>query len=1051
MREIHNFAECLRSLEEDELMAYVGKSTWTKGVNLAHHDRVVHPHFDESGTLIGRVQDSGLSYKTSVTYESERWDMTCACTIGRDCKHAVAIIVAMRALLLEEENDDAPWRQALQTLTGETSSEGENLALLVDAHDPHQPIWVTPMRAGTRVTWTHKRAGWQDLTSVQWASVTDGINPQHLQLIREGYRISRQSHPGQLPGEVSLESLGQQAHRWLTQLHQAGVQLLASTDPVTVLHIDPSTWDIDFDATLGEEGLRLKMIARNGDTTVLNPRMNTETSLLILDGGTRIARVHSAAKMNELPEGGVIHIPRKDVGEFRSTWLPRLRRQYAIVSSDKTMDTLLEQPARIIATVRLEGTRNVVVRWWGEYVIDGHHVRSPLSKVLDDLEIAQLRHEIDTVGARLLKDRWVRPPRPLTCAPWEAPHFLSTIVPQMRHRGLEWDIAPEVDGIDIADDAMTVTAQLKEGKADWFDLQVNIEIAGQHIRIKDLLTALAAGEEYMDINGTWVHLDSERIHDLKNMMDEVLSTAAEDPQDEHLRLNLLHVGLWEELEQRVDRVEAARSWQEKISVLHDEAEETFALPHDMRAQLRPYQHEGYAWLVHRARMGLGGILADDMGLGKTLQILTLISHIAQSHSATQENGHVAPILVVVPTSVQSTWKHEAHKFFPSLRVQLVAETAKRRGRSIEEIAREADVIVTTYTIIRLEAHSWAELEFSGLIIDEAQAVKNPKTAIHRALERIRTPWCFAVSGTPVENSLTDLWSILSLATPGLLPDWETFHAQYRKPIEHEGSVRALRQLQRLISPFMLRRTKEEVTTELPDKVESIVEIELGEEHRRIYDQYLTRQRAKILSLLDDYSYHRIDVLAAITRLRQLALDPILVDKNYEHVGSAKVEYLADQLAQIVPRGHRALVFSQFTSFLERIHHTLTRRGISVVQLDGSTRNREKVMTQFREGEAQVFLISLKAGGTGLTLTEADYVYIMDPWWNPAAEAQAVDRAHRIGQTKKVNVYRFVASGTIEQKVVALQERKRQLVTSVIDGTENTARLSVADLRALLQE
>lgn len=237
--------------------------------------------------------------------------------------------------------------------------------------------------------------------------------------------------------------------------------------------------------------------------------------------------------------------------------------------------------------------------------------------------------------------------------------------------------------------------------------------------------------------------------------------------------------------------------------------------------------------------------------------------------------------------------------------------------------------------------------------------------------------------------------------------------------------------------------------DLPDKVVDVVRVDLGQEHRRIYDQHLARERARILDLLSDMDANRMSVLSSITRLRQLALDPALVGESYAHVGSAKIEYLADRLDEIVPLGHRALVFSQFTSFLARIRHVLERRGVLVAQLDGSTRDRDSVIESFRSGRAQVFLISLKAGGSGLTLTEADYVYVMDPWWNPAAEEQAIDRAHRIGQTKKVNVYRLVAADTIEAKVVELQDRKRQLISSVMSGTGTGARLSAADFRGLL--
>jgi len=434
-----------------------------------------------------------------------------------------------------------------------------------------------------------------------------------------------------------------------------------------------------------------------------------------------------------------------------------------------------------------------------------------------------------------------------------------------------------------------------------------------------------------------------------------------------------------------------------------------------------------------------------MGLGKTVQILSAVAALHAQAPASES----FPVLVVAPTSVVGVWIDQARTFTPQLRVRVVSETAARRGTTIAQEVEEADVVVTSYTLARLEGEQWKDVRLGGVIIDEAQAVKNPRTATYRVLRDLEAPWKLAVSGTPIENSLSDLWSLLSLTCPGLLPPWETFQQRVRKPIENGADPALLARLTAYVSPFVLRRTKEEVAPDLPDKIVDIVRVDLGKEHRHIYDQYLARERARILDLLRDVDANRMSVLASITRLRQLALDPALVESSYAHVGSAKIEYLADRLDEIVPLGHQALVFSQFTSFLERIRHVLERRGISVVQLDGSTRGRAEVIEQFRSGRAQVFLISLKAGGSGLTLTEADYVYVMDPWWNPAAEEQAIDRAHRIGQTKKVNVYRMVATDTIEAKVVELQDRKRQLISSVMNGTGTGARLSEADLRGLL--
>ncbi|WP_165214542.1 DEAD/DEAH box helicase [Schaalia sp. ZJ1691] len=1054
-----NFTERIRTLSDADLMAQVGPATWAKGLKTWRSGAVVDPQFDESGSLIGRIRESGLSYKATIIDVQGRMDMTCACRIGRDCHHCVALVLAMRDLYEQEEDQELTWKTVLNEILGDSPTEGESLAVLVDAHDPNQPIWLTPLRPGMRVAWSPKRASWPDLTSTQWESVTEGINPTHLALIREGYRLSRESNTWQSRGEVSLESLGRHGLAWLRRLHRAGVHLLADTDPLTYLTLDPTTWDLDLDAAVSDDGLHLNPIARNGETHLTTPRIVTQCSMLVLDGGTRLAEINGASTLEHFPDGGRLTIPAEDLAEFRASWLPRLRRIYSVTSRDGSFDHLSDTLPHVVATVRCDGSQTIAVRWWVEYSLGKVTSRVPAHKVREDAHVAEIFQRIDARGQTLSDPLWHRPPGVIRFPAWRTPKFLHDVVEYIDDPDLVWDIADEVKVIDVDDHATTISLDITSADSDWFDLRVQVELAGQPIPMTQLLTALAQGEEYLEIQGRWIRLEGERITALKSLLDEVLALTG-DEDEGPIRLSALHVGIVDELEDIADTTNAVQQWRERIeSLTRTDHSSDIDVP-QCRATLRPYQIDGHTWLAERSRLGLGGILADDMGLGKTLQVLALIASMKEAgekdsaSSRASESASVSrarPVLVVAPTSVVSTWRKEAERFFPDLRVETVRETRARRTENLAEICARADVVVTTYTIARLDAQEWAQMAFAGLIIDEAQMVKNPKTAIHQALNNLTYRWCIAVTGTPVENSLSDLWSILALATPGLLPTWTTFVERFRRPIENDGLEEPLERLQRLIAPFMLRRTKEDVAPDLPDKVESIIDIDLGEEHRRLYDQYLTKQRAKILSLMSDFSKNRMNVLAAITRLRQLALDPALVSEEMSHVGSAKVEYLADQLAQIVPRGHRALIFSQFTTFLDRIRQTLERRNMRVVQLDGTTRNRDAVIDQFRSGEAPVFLISLKAGGTGLTLTEADYVYVMDPWWNPAAEAQAVDRAHRIGQRKKVNVYRLVASGTIEQKVVDLQERKRALVSSVIDGQETSLRINVQDLRDLLDD
>jgi SNF2 family DNA or RNA helicase len=314
---------------------------------------------------------------------------------------------------------------------------------------------------------------------------------------------------------------------------------------------------------------------------------------------------------------------------------------------------------------------------------------------------------------------------------------------------------------------------------------------------------------------------------------------------------------------------------------------------------------------------------------------------------------------------------------------------------------------------------------------------------------VATPFKVAITGTPMENNLMELWSLLSITAPGLFPNPERFKDYYARPIEKGGNAELLAQLRRRIRPLIMRRTKEQVAADLPEKQEQVLEVELHPRHRKVYQTHLQRERQKVLGLLDDVNHNRFTILRSLTLLRQLALHAGLVDEEHSDVPSAKIDALAEQIEDVVGGGHRALVFSQFTRFLRMARARLESAGVECCYLDGTTTNRGAVISSFKEGTAPVFLISLKAGGFGLNLTEADYCFLLDPWWNPATEAQAVDRTHRIGQTRNVMVYRLIASGTIEEKVMALKARKAELFSSVIDsdGAFSSA-LSADDIRAL---
>ena len=396
------------------------------------------------------------------------------------------------------------------------------------------------------------------------------------------------------------------------------------------------------------------------------------------------------------------------------------------------------------------------------------------------------------------------------------------------------------------------------------------------------------------------------------------------------------------------------------------------------------------------------------------------------------------------------WVRETERFAPDLRVVALEGNSGRRRKALAGLDEGADLVVTSYALLRLDAAELAARPWRGVILDEAQFVKNHRSKTYQSVRQVDAPYKLAITGTPLENNLMDLWSLLSITAPGLFPHPERFSEHYRLPIERGQDRAALDRLRRRIRPLMLRRTKEAVASELPPKQEQVVDVVLAPRHQRVYQTYLQRERQKVLGLVDELDKNRFTILRSITLLRQLALDPSLVDERHEGVPASKIDLLVEQVSELVAEGHRALVFSQFTGFLGRVRTRLEEAGISLSYLDGSTKDRTAAIDVFTSGSASVFLISLKAGGFGLNLTQADYCFVLDPWWNPAAEAQAVDRAHRIGQTRPVMVYRLVARDTIEEKVMALKTRKEQLFGSIMnDDVLGDASLTADEIRELL--
>ncbi|WBB98147.1 MULTISPECIES: SNF2-related protein [unclassified Solwaraspora] len=758
--------------------------------------------------------------------------------------------------------------------------------------------------------------------------------------------------------------------------------------------------------------------------------------------------------------GPAIRVPAADEARFLERFYPELLKQVEVVAAGPAVHLPPVLPPTLTLAMTPMPGQALSIHWQWVRAVGAHRQTEPLwatgprghadsrghadprDAVVDQVTEATAKAVPEAIESTPNGPRLAA----LTTLTGDAMiRFLSEVLPRLA----------DLDGVEVVESAAEPVPDYREsdetpvirfagtdhpGEHDWFDLSVQVSVGGEQVIFDQLFTALAQDRQYLILpSGTYFSLDRPEFAQLRELIDE--SRALEDRPPGVLRVGRFQAGLWAELAELGEITGQAAAWQRAVRELATAgAAVDHQVPSQVRAELRPYQLDGFRWLAALREHQLGGILADDMGLGKTLQTLALIRHARAD----------VPFLVVAPASVIHNWVAEAARFTPDLTVRAVTQTSARRGVALAEAATGADIVVTSYTLLRLEFDDYQALDWAGLILDEAQFVKNHQSQSHRCAKQLTAPFKLAITGTPMENNLLELWALCSITAPGLFPRLDRFTDYYRGPIERDRDGDRLAQLRRRIRPLMLRRRKADVAADLPEKQEQVLELDLDRKHRRIYQAYLQRERQKVLGLLGDLEKNRFEIFRSLTLLRQASLDVALVDPRHEGVPSTKLDVLADQITNLVAEGHRTLVFSQFTRFLGAARDRLVGAGVRCGYLDGSTTNRAAVIAEFKRGDADVFLISLKAGGFGLNLTEADYCILLDPWWNPATEAQAVDRVHRIGQTSNVMVYRMVAKDTIEEKVMALKQRKAELFSSVLDGGEfASAQLSAADIRDLL--
>ncbi len=933
-------------------------------------------------------------------------------------------------------------------------------------HDHHR-LGVRPVARTSR--------GWAR-SGITWTNIPHLVNrlnldpDQHRWFCEFGalHLALKPTTPGRDPDWVYLDDFANPV-LWtlLDQTATLAIQLVGSGAGGDVRRATTAT--LRLDAIRDAAGIRVGPRLTIDDTTavVTHARAIGNHGVYLIDPATprriRIAPSSETLTPEQLAilstDTATTAVPERDVGEFLENYLPELQQRIDVSSSDASVPIPPPAPPVLIATVTHGPGHTITLdwRWQG-----GRRSASP----------PPLRQ---IIKAGLLPTEWLEAkgeprttPVTATLRGIDAAMFAANTLPGIADLP---GVTVETSGPAPQYRELTGTPQIKiatipSEKRDWFDMAVKVTVDGRSIPFLPLFKALAKGRRrLLLIDGTYLSLNHPALKGLSDLIEESRDLNEWEPVPSLSRHQL---SLWSDFEDLADEAVPAVEWRALLAETRHDSPLPTAPPVGLKAALRPYQQDGFAWLAYLWRHRLGGILADDMGLGKTLQCLTLIQHVVEKSTSRK------PFLVVAPTSVTANWVSEAQRFTPDLVVREMSSTEATGKASIADTALGAHVVVTSYALLRLDfdayqqvaqSHGWA-----GLVLDEAQFVKNPASKVHAAALDLQVGFKLAVTGTPLENSLTDLQALFAIVAPGLFASAPRFFNDYVRPIEQSrpGIARGigagnavavnaatrterLARLRRRIRPFLLRRTKELVAAELPAKQEQTLRIDLAPEHRDLYDLFLQRERQKLFRLLgEDMNLNKFIVFRSLTLLRLLALDASLIGDEYAGLPSTKLDALFEQLDDVVVEGHRALIFSQFTSYLAKVERRLDAAGIGYVYLDGSTRNRAEVIQEFKTGSAPVFLISLKAGGFGLNLTEADYVFLLDPWWNPASEEQAIDRTHRIGQDKNVMVYRLVAADTIEEKVLALQARKAGLFDAVIDDQALfSAALTAEDVRELL--
>ncbi len=1029
-------------------------ATFDRGVQYYHQRRAtIKQNYPEQSRFIASVMGSGRNtYRVELSVENGILIGDCSCPIGVDCKHAVAAALqwlqedkagtskASTMTAVTQKQEPSALERWLSELPAALASPDD--ALIAGRHYLLYELVIvqTQVHVTFKKAYLKKDGKWSQITpytpdyySLRW-DVPRHLQPLDLTILQLLPRVSGYTSC-ELRGEATRLALG---HMLESRRLLLGEQTVHKAAPETV------TWQ--WRKTASSYALHARIEGRNQWLAIetVPPCYLDIESAEIGELVTPLAAqqfVH-LRKMPPIPEDKFLEVAGQlrqvyrpdqlalpaDVPEFIEVNqpVPSLTLVLAQVFPDARLPVALlhyQYADESCAPAYVVGAKSV----YGPRLIDGKHYQIQRNFQQE----AEYEERLRRLGLLLLdplaEHRYAWSPEP--AAPEELvpfwQHFIDTQIPELERSG--WQIHT-ADDFSLNVTSSDLDFAINDEPNHWFELALTLPLSeGRQLNTATIvemwLNRRMPEKMLVTVDGEWVRVDTTPLNTIRDLLTELYSRKQ---LNKPIRLAAFQVAQLQDLPNLDDR--AAPLTKALLTQLQDfSGIEALAVSPKLQAELRPYQHEGLNWLAFLHRYSLGGILADDMGLGKTLQALAFLQHLKDKGALTQ------PALIVAPTSLTGNWMHETARFTPDLKITLIH--GPERAAAFKQI-KHSDIVLTTYPLLLRDSKQYEKHTFSVMILDEAQVIKNPANKVTQLVHMVNSQMRLCLTGTPLENHLGELWSLMDFVLPGLLSGRKTFQEQFRNPIERSGNLDRQTALARRVAPFMLRRTKSQVVKELPAKTEIVQYVELQGKQRALYESIRVSMEKRIRDLVASQGMQRshIQFLDALLKLRQACIDPRLVklEKAANIREHAKLEWLTETLPQLLEEGRSILIFSQFTEVLALIEEELKILEIGYAKLTGQTRKRQEAIDLFQSGAVRVFLISLKAGGSGLNLTAADVVIHMDPWWNPAVENQATDRAHRIGQDKPVFVYKLVASDTVEERIQLMQQQKQALADNLFN-------------------